>query len=89
MRGNIFFLFFLVLNIITFLVFGLDKQRAKKNKKRYRTTTLFGLCFLGGAFGGYLAMFFFHHKTKQKKFLYGIPLIMMLQIAIFFYLTKL
>ena len=58
--------YLIIINFITFLVFALDKRKAKKGKWRIRVQTLLGLSFLGGAAGGLVAMYTFRHKTKQK-----------------------
>ena len=76
-------------NIVTFGVYGVDKQRARKNKWRVSEGTLFLLAILGGSIGAYLAMYVFHHKTNKKRFRLGIPLIFILQlgVAMFVWLT--
>ena len=79
--------YLLVMNLATFLVFGLDKWRAKRKAKneavrRVPEKTLFLLSALGGSVGALLGMKAFHHKTLHKTFRYGIPAILALQILI-------
>ena len=71
-----------VMSIIAFAVFGIDKYKARHNRWRIREKTLFLLALLGGAPGAYLGMKVFHHKTLHKKFVIGIPAIMIIQFAL-------
>lgn len=77
---------YIIINIITFIVFGLDKFYAIKKKWRYKVVTLLGLCFIGGALGGFLAMHLFRHKTKKKVFVIGVPLMLIIQIMILLFI---
>ena len=55
-----------LLSIITFIAYGVDKSKAKKGQYRTKEKTLLGLSFFRGAFGGYPAMLIFRHKTKGE-----------------------
>ncbi len=55
-----------LLSIITFIAYGVDKKKAKKGQYRTKEKTLLSLSFFGGAFGGYPAMLIFRHKTKGE-----------------------
>ena len=77
-----------ILNVITFFLYGIDKWKAKKNRWRIPESTLLLLAVLGGSIGAWLGMKTWHHKTMHKKFKYGIPLIMILQIGILLYLWQ-
>ena len=55
-----------LLSIIAFIAYGVDKKKAKSGKWRTKEKTLLLLSFLGGAFGGYPAMLIFRHKTKGE-----------------------
>ena len=76
----------LAVNLLAFLLMGMDKRRAKKDKWRIRERTLFLPVILGGALGGTLGMRLFHHKTKHWYFRFGYPLLLLLQIALLMYL---
>ena len=78
--------YLLVLNAVAFIVFGIDKYKAKKAKWRIPETTLLLLAVLGGSIGAWMGMKVWHHKTMHKKFKYGIPDILMIQIAAMTYL---
>ncbi|MBO5222829.1 MAG: DUF1294 domain-containing protein [Clostridia bacterium] len=65
---------FLGMNLLTFALFGIDKQRAKQKKYRIAEKILFALSLLGGSVGALLGMQIFRHKTKRLSFLIGIPL---------------
>lgn len=80
-------LWLVLLNLITFCVFGIDKWKAKRKVRkesirRIPEKTLFLLSALGGSVGALLGMKVFHHKTLHKSFRFGIPLILILQILI-------
>ena len=77
-----------IINVITFLVYGIDKWKAKKEKWRIPESTLLLLAVVGGSIGALLGMKVWHHKTMHKKFKYGIPLIIVLQIGVLGYLLK-
>lgn len=83
----IYFLFYLgIINVITFLVYGIDKLKAKKGKWRVPEATLLLLAVIGGSIGAWLGIKVWHHKTMHKKFKYGIPIIMVLQVGLCLYL---
>jgi len=69
-------------NVLAFLVFGIDKWKAKKRKWRISETSLLLLAVIGGSIGAWLGMKVWHHKTMHKKFKYGIPLILFVQFAL-------
>lgn len=71
----------LIINIIGFMIMGIDKSRAKRNQWRIRENTLFFIAAIGGSIGSILGMKNFHHKTKHNSFKYGMPCILILQIA--------
>ena len=71
-----------VINLLTFIVYGADKRRARKGKWRVPAKTLFLLPLLGGSIGALLGMRVFHHKTKHWYFVWGIPAILLAQIAL-------
>lgn len=74
--------YLIITNIVTFLVYGLDKWKAKKSKWRIREAALLGLAVLGGSIGAWLGMKVWHHKTMHKKFKYGIPAIIIIQLIL-------
>ena len=80
--------YLIALNIVTFLVYGIDKIKAKQKIRRIREASLLVLAVLGGSIGALLGMYVWHHKTKHKKFKYGLPLILLAQIAIIYFINK-
>ena len=74
--------YLIITNIVTVLVYGLDKWKAKKSKWRIREAALLGLAVLGGSIGAWLGMKVWHHKTMHKKFRYGIPAIIIIQLIL-------
>ena len=76
------------INVVTFLMFGLDKWKARQSKWRIREASLLGLAVLGGSIGAMLGMKVWHHKTMHKKFQFGIPLIILAQIALIIWITR-
>ena len=79
-------LIFIVVNAVTFIVYGIDKWKARHAKWRINETQLLALAVLGGGIGAWLGMKIWHHKTMHKKFKYGIPVIVIIQLAIIGYL---
>ena len=74
-----------VINVATFFTYGIDKRKAKKSKWRIREAALLGLAVLGGSVGAWSGMKIWHHKTLHKKFRYGVPAIIILQLALIVY----
>lgn len=74
--------YLVAINVVTFVMYGIDKWKAKHNKWRIPEATLLGLAVVGGSVGAWLGMKVWHHKTMHKKFKYGIPFILMAQIVI-------
>ena len=81
-------IYLIVINLITFIVFAIDKICAIKKKWRYKEVSLLGLCLVGGAIGGFLAMHLFHHKTKKKVFFFFFPLIIIIHLVIVLWFIK-
>ena len=74
---------FIIVNIITFIMFGVDKYKAKKGKMRRPERTLLSWC-VAGPFGGYVGMYQFRHKYKKPKFQLIIFGLCLVQFAVFF-----
>ena len=70
------------INVLTFIVYGWDKWKAKHGKWRISEATLLMLAVVGGTIGALLGMQVWHHKTMHLKFKYGLPLILLAQIAL-------
>ena len=78
--------YLLAINAVAFIMYGIDKYKAKKAKWRISEATLLLLAVLGGSIGAWMGMKVWHHKTMNKKFKYGIPAILLIQIALMAYL---
>lgn len=83
---NITLAYLLAINVAAFLVYGIDKLKAKHAKWRISEATLLLLAAVGGSIGAWLGMKVWHHKTLHMKFRYGVPIILLLQIALIAYL---
>ena len=83
---KILIIYFIAINVATFFTFGIDKWKAKNSKWRIREAALLGLAVLGGSIGAWLGMKVWHHKTMHKKFKYGIPAIIIVQLLIIGYI---
>ena len=83
---HVVLIYLAVINVVTFFMYGIDKWKAKKSKWRIRETALLGLAVLGGSIGAWLGMKVWHHKTQHKKFKYGVPAIIIVQLALIGYL---
>lgn len=81
MSIKLILIYLAIVNILTFVVYGIDKRRARKKKWRISESTLLWLAVAGGSVGALVGMKVWHHKTLHKKFKYGVPAIIVLQIA--------
>lgn len=73
--------YLLGINIVTFIIYGIDKLKAKKGWWRIPEATLLLLALVGGSIGAWVGMKMWHHKTMHKKFKYGVPAILIFQIG--------
>ena len=74
--------YLLLLNGIAFVLFGIDKLKARKGSWRIPERSLLVVALLGGSIGAWLGIKVWHHKTLHKKFNIGVPLIICLQIGL-------
>ena len=74
--------YFIIMNAVGFIIMGMDKRRAKKHAFRIPEATLFTIAVIGGSLGSIIGMYYFHHKTRHWYFVYGMPLILFLQVAL-------
>lgn len=81
-------IYLVVINILSLLMFGYDKFKAKRNGWRIPESRFLILGLLGGAVGIYLGMRIFRHKTKHTLFVLGIPLLMVVNLVIIYYLIR-
>ena len=82
---HIVLIYLVIINVVSFFIYGFDKWKAKKSKMRIRETALLGLAVLGGSVGAWLGMKVWHHKTLDKKFRFGVPAIIIIQLALIVY----
>ena len=85
---KILIVYLLAINVVTLIAFAVDKIAAIEHRSRIRIVTLLGLGFIGGSIGALIAMYVFHHKTKQDYFSVGVPLIMLMQAVVIFFLMN-
>lgn len=76
----------IIINLIGFFLMGIDKRKAIKHAFRIPEATLFLIAFIGGSIGSILGMYTFRHKTRHWYFVYGMPFILLLQIALLIFL---
>lgn len=76
-------IYLLIINIIAFIMYGIDKWKAQRNQWRISEKMLLFLAVIGGSAGALAGMYIFHHKTLHKKFTIGVPLILVIQVVIF------
>ena len=82
--GRLILIYLAAANVLAFLLYGLDKFLAKREgARRIRERTLLLVAAVGGSVGAILGMKLFHHKTLHKKFRYGLPLILAVQLGLF------
>ena len=83
---KIILIYLAAVNLAAFIVYGWDKRLAVRERYRISEKTLILLALFGGSIGSLAAMHFFHHKTRKKKFAWGVPAILALQAALCIYL---
>ena len=83
---NIILGYLLAVNIATVFLYGIDKYKARKGRWRISEATLLMMAVIGGSIGAWSGMRLWHHKTMHKKFKYGIPVIIIFQVALAVYL---
>ena len=74
-------LYLALMNIVAFILYGIDKWKAQRNKWRVTEARLLWIAVAGGSIGALLGMKVWHHKTKHIKFRFGLPAILILQLA--------
>lgn len=75
-------IYFLIVNVSAFVMYGLDKAKAKRGKWRISEKALFLIALAGGSIGAILGMHLFRHKTKHWYFRIGLPVILILQLVL-------
>ncbi len=83
------FLYILLINVISFILFFVDKQKAKNRQWRISESKLLFFALIGGSLGEILGMKIFRHKTKTPKFYIGLPIILIVNFIFFYYLSRL
>ena len=79
---KIIVIYLLIINIVTFALYGIDKWKAIHNKWRIREATLLITAFIGGSFGAFIAMHMFRHKTRKWYFKYTIPVMLVVHVIV-------
>ena len=70
---NLLYIYVIIINVVTFFIYGLDKSRAKAGQWRIPEAQLIFLAVIGGSVGALAGMKVFHHKTRKPKFKIGVP----------------
>lgn len=78
---HILLAYLLLINIVAFVLYGVDKLKAKNSRRRISEATLLFVAIIGGSVGAWCGMKVWHHKTLHKKFRYGLPAILLLHLA--------
>ena len=85
---NILYIYVIIINVITFFIYGLDKSKAKAGQWRIPEAQLIFLAVIGGAGGALAGMKVFHHKTRKLKFKTGVPVILIIQLILIYFLCQ-
>ena len=81
------FIIFVMINVISFSLDGIDKRRAKQSRWRIRESVLLGATWLMGGVGAFAGMQLFRHKTQHKAFVISAPVAAVLQLALMLFAT--
>jgi uncharacterized membrane protein YsdA (DUF1294 family) len=85
---SIIYLYFLIVSLVSFILFGFDKYLARNHKRRIPESTFLAWCFIGGSVGARIGMWVFKHKTSKRSFLwklYGVILFQLLIVLALYY----
>lgn len=82
------FCYVIIINVINFLLFTIDKRRAQKGRYRIPEFWLFFISLIGGAMGGIISMYSIKHKINKISFSIGIPILLIINFISLFYLSK-
>ena len=83
---RILVIYLLAVNLFAFILYGIDKKRARNREWRISEKTLIGIAVIGGSVGAILGMHVFHHKTRHWYFRYGLPVILIIQLLLAWFL---
>ena len=86
--SSLLIFYLLIINVDTFFLYGIDKWKAKRARWRIPESVLLGMAAIGGSVGAWLGMGIWHHKTQHKKFRYGVPVMLLIQIALLVWFWK-
>ena len=78
-------LYFMIINLVGFVMMCVDKQLAIHHKNRVPEKVLFLIAIIGGSFGSILGMYAFRHKTKHVSFVIGMPVILIIQLVLVYF----
>ena len=85
---KILIIYLIAVNLLAFILYGVDKKRAKKREWRISEKALIGIAVIGGSAGALLGMHVFHHKTRHWYFRYGLPVILIIQLLLWWLLRR-
>ena len=77
--------YIVVINLVSFMMFGIDKYKARRGQWRISEATLLAVAAIGGSIGAWMGMKVWHHKTLHSKLRYGVPIILLVHIALMAY----
>ena len=82
---NALICYIVVINLVSFMMFGIDKYKARRGQWRISEATLLAVAAIGGSIGVWMGMKVWHHKTLHSKFRYGVPIMLLVHIALMAY----
>lgn len=85
---HLILIYLAAITVVTFIVYGIDKWKAQHKRWRIPESVLLGLAALGGSVGAWLGMQVWRHKTQHKKFKYGVPAILSVQVVVVVWLLS-
>ena len=80
--------YIVVINLVSFMMFGIDKYKARRGQWRISEATLLAVAAIGGSIGAWMGMKVWHHKTLHSKFRYGVPIMLLVHIALMAYFCR-
>lgn len=80
--------YLIAVNLVTLILFAVDKKAAAAQRTRIPIVTLLGFAFLGGSAGALAGMYLFRHKTNKNYFTVSVPLFLLTQAAVLFFVMN-
>lgn len=88
MNPKIFLVYFVIINVVAYLIMHIDKNNSRNGRRRISEASLLTIAAIGGSIGILVSMNVLHHKTRKMAFKIGVPLILIVEVLVFLLLSR-